>query len=139
MNLTLIGHTADGSYHDRCGDFISKPGSFETHFFREDKKAEFLREWAHARYYNTYEDLIILVNGAPEDKMESEEYEQFEDLEREMDALYPAIHAEHQAAEKARKDAAAEAALTKARQIAHMERQRDEQQFEALRRKLGVK
>jgi hypothetical protein len=132
MNYTIIGHTEDGSYHDRCGDFISKPGEFETQFFRDDKKEEFLRAWAYAKYHNTYEDLIILLNGIPDGKLEDEEYEVYEDLEREMDPLYAIIDAEH-------KEAAANAAVEKARQIAHMERQRDLQQLEALQRKLGVK
>jgi hypothetical protein len=139
MNYTIIGHTADGSYHDRCGDYISKPGEFETQFFRDDKKAEFLRAWAHAKYHNTYEDLIILLNGIPDGKLEDEEYEQYEDLEREMDPLYAAIDVEHKEAERLRKEVAAEAALAKARQIAHMDRQRDLAQLEALQRKLGVK
>ncbi len=139
MNYTIIGHTADGSYHDRCGDYVSKPGEFETQFFREDKKAEFLRAWAHAKYHNTYEDLIILVNGIPEDRLEDDEYYEFQDLEREMEPLYAIIDAEYKEAERLKKEAAAEAALVKARQIAHMERQRDLQQLEALQRKLGVK
>jgi hypothetical protein len=139
MNYTIIGHTEDGSYHDRCGDFISKPGEFETQFFRDDKKAEFLRAWAHAKYHNTYENLIILLNGIPDSHLEGEEWEQYEDLEREMDPLYAIIDAEHKEAERIRKEAAANAAVEKARQIAHMERQRDLQQLEVLQRKLGVK
>jgi hypothetical protein len=139
MNYTIIGHTEDGSYHDRCGDFISKPGEFETQFFRDDRKAEFLRAWAHAKYHNTYENLIILLNGIPDSHLEGEEWEQYEDLEREMDPLYAIIDAEHKEAERIRKEAAANAAVEKARQIAHMERQRDLQQLEVLQRKLGVK
>ena len=139
MNYTIIGHTADGSYHDRCGDYISKPGEFETQFFRDDKKEEFLRAWAHAKFHNTYEDLIILLDGIPEGRLEDDEYDKYEDLEREMEPLYAIIDAEHKEAERIRKDAAAEAALAKARQIAYMERQRDLQQLEALQRKLGVK
>lgn len=139
MNFTIIGHTEDGSYHDRCGDFISKPGEFETQFFRDDKKAKFLHAWAHAKFHNTYENLIILLNGIPDDKLEGSEWDEYEDLEREMEALLPAIKAEYDEAERIRKEAAANAALEKARQIAHMERQRDLQQLEALQRKLGVK
>jgi hypothetical protein len=139
MNYTIIGQTDDNSYHDRCGDYISRPGTFETQFFRDDKKAEFLRAWAHAKYHNTYENLIILLNGIPDSNLEGEEWEQYEDLEREMDPLYAIIDAEHKEAERIRKEAAANAALEKARQIAHMERQRDLQQLEALQRKLGVK
>jgi hypothetical protein len=138
MNYTIIGHTEDQSYHDRCGDFISKPGSFETQFFRDDKKSEFLRAWAHAKYHNTYQDLIILLDGIPDGRLEDEEYERYEDLEREMDPLYAEIDAEHKAAEAAKKEAAAQAALAKARQIAAQERARDEAQLLALQKKLGL-
>lgn len=138
-NFTIIGQSDDNSYHDRCGDYISQPGTFELQFFRNEQKAEFLRAWAHAKFHITYENLIIMINGIPEDKLEDDEYYDFQDLEREMEALLPAIHAEHEEAERLRKEAAAEAALNKARQIAHMERQRDLQQLEALQRKLGMK
>jgi len=145
MNYTIIGHTADGSYHDRCGDYISKPGEFETQFFRDDKKEEFLRAWAHAKYHNTYEDLIILLDGIPDGRLEDEEYDRYEDLERELDAFYPEIHAAHEAAEAAKKEAeaakkeaAAQAALAKARQIAAERRARDEAQLLALQKKLGL-
>lgn len=138
-NFSIIGQTDDNSYHDRCGDYISCPGIFEIQFFRNEQKAEFLKAWAHAKFHSTYENLIIMMNGIPEDKLEDDEYYDFQDLEREMEALLPTIRAEHEEAERIRKEAAAEAALTKARQIAHMERQRDLQQLEALQRKLGVK
>jgi hypothetical protein len=139
MNFTIIGQTDDNSYHDRCGDFISRPGTFETMFFRDDKKAEFLRAWAHAKFHVTYENLIILLNGIPDSNLEGEEWEQYEDLEREMEALLPAIKAEHDEAERIRKEAAANAALEKARQIAAQQRARDLAQLEELQRKLGVK
>jgi len=139
MNFTIIGHTEDQSYHDRCGDYISQPGKFETYFFREEQKAEFLREWAFHTFHRTYEDLLILINGIPEDKMASEEYEQFDALNDEMREVLPIISAEHEAAEKIRKDAAAEAALAKARKIEAEQRARDLAQLEALQKKLGVK
>jgi hypothetical protein len=138
MNFTIIGHSADGSYHDRCGDYISKPGVFETQFFREAQKAEFLKTWAHAKYHNTYEDLIILLDGIPDGRLEDEEYEKYEDLEREMEALLPVIKAEHDEAERLRKEAAAEAASQKARKLEADQRARDLAQLEALQRKLGL-
>ena len=139
MNFTIIGHTEDSSYHDRCGDYISQPGQFETQFFREEQKEEFLKAWAHARFHSTYENLIILVNGVPEDKMNEEEYDQFDDLGREREPFDAIVKAEHEEAERIRKEAAANAALEKARQIAAQERARDLAQLEALQRKLGVK
>lgn len=139
MNYTIIGHTEDSSYHDRCGDYISQPGAFEVQFFREEEKEAFLKAWAHARFHSTYEDLVILVNGVPEDKMTSEEYDAFDDLDREREPFDAIIKAEHEEAERARKEAAANAALEKARQLAAQERARDLAQLEALQRKLGVK
>jgi hypothetical protein len=138
MNYTLIGHTEDSSYYDRCGDLVSRPGSFETQFFREEQKPEFLKAWANARFYNTYETLIILMNGIPEDRLEDDEYYAFQDLEREMDALYDEVKAEHEKAERIRKEAAASEAAEKARQIAAQERARDLEKLAELKRKLGV-
>lgn len=139
MNFTIIGHTEDSSYHDRCGDYISQPGTFETQFFREAQKAEFLRAWAHARFHNTFEDLVILLNGIPEDKLEGDEYYVFQELEREMEDLLPTIKAEHEAAEAIRKEEAANAALQKARKLEAEQRARDLAQLQALQLKLGVK
>ena len=139
MNYAIIGNTADYSYQDRCGDHVSRPGKFDTQFFREDAKDEFLRVWAHARYHSTYEDLIIMMNGIPEDKLDGDEYYEFQDLEHEMEALLPIMKAEHDKAEQIRKDAAAEAALAKARKITVDQRASDLVQLEALQRKLGVK
>lgn len=138
MNYTIIGHTEDSSYHDRCGDYIPQPGTFETQFFRDDKKAEFLRAWAHAKFHNTYEDLIILLNGIPTDHIDDAEFDQFEAVEREMTALLPAIKAEHEAAEAIRKEAAAQAALEQARKIAAQQRAHDIAQLAALQKKLGL-
>jgi hypothetical protein len=139
MNYTIIGHTEDNSYYDRCGDHISKPGKFTTLFFREEDKTAFLKAWARAKYYNTYENLLILTNGIPEDRLEDDEYYAFQDLDREMRELLPQIEAEHEEAERIRKEAAANAAVEKARQIAAQQRARDLAQLEELQRKLGVK
>jgi hypothetical protein len=138
MNYTLIGQTDDSSYHDRCGDFISRPGEFTVLYFPEEDKHAFLWAWAQAKYHNTYENLIILTNGIPEDRLEDDDYYAFQDLEREMDAFYPEIHAKHEAAEAAKKEAAAQAALAKARKIAADQLERDLAQLTALQKKLGL-
>lgn len=140
MNYTLIGHTEDSSYHDRCGDYISQPGTFDTFFFRDDREA-FIKAWALAsyekRYGDKYEDLIIMIDGIPEDEMNDIEYAALEILETEMRVLEEIIKAEHDAAAAARREAAANAAVEKARLLAKLERERDLQQLEALKRKLG--
>ena len=140
MTYLIIGHTEDSRHYDRCGDLVGESGEFETKFFRQEDKAAFLREWAHAVFHNTYETLTIVVNGVPVDHMTSEEYEEFEyGVEAEMNEVKKTIEAEHVAAEAKRKEAAANAAVEKARQIAAQERARDLAQLEALQRKLGVK
>lgn len=139
MNFTIIGHTEDSSYHDRCGDYITRPGKFETQFFREEDKEAFLKAWAHARFHSTYENLIILVNGVPEESMNEEEYSTFDDLHREREPFDAIVKAEHEEAERLRKEAAANAAVEKARQIAAQERARDLAKLEELQRKLGIK
>lgn len=137
MNYTIIGHTEDNSYHDRCGDYVSRPGKFESKFFREENKDAFIKAWAYDSFHNTYETMIILINGIPSDEMTDEEYVQFEALEEEMYEQQKIVKAEHEEAERIRKEAAANAALEKARNIARLERERDMEQFEALKRKLG--
>lgn len=69
--------------------------------------------------------------------MDEAKYDAFQVLEREMEAFKVQIKAEHEAAEAIRKEAAANAAVERARQIAQEQRARDLQQLEALKRKLG--
>lgn len=136
---TIIGHTEAETYYDRCGDSHHTPGKFETQFFREDEKEAFLKVWAHALFHNTYENLIILINGVPEERMSEAEYAAFEDLERELDPFIWTVRSEYELAEAARKEAAANAALEKARKIAAEQRANDLAQLEQLQRKLGLR
>lgn len=138
MNYTLIGYTEDSSYRDRCGDWVSQPGDFTTLFFREAEKAVFLKAWAAAKFHSSYDNLIILLDGIPEDRLEGDEYYDFQDLEREMETFYAEVKVEHDKAEAARKEALAEAAVKKARELAAIQRERDLQQLAELKRKLGV-
>ena len=65
MNYTLIAYTEeDSSYHDRCGDYIHRPGSFEI-FFTTDK-AEIIETWAKWSFSGNYETLELLLNGVPD-------------------------------------------------------------------------
>jgi hypothetical protein len=139
MNYTIIGHSADSSYYDRCGDHVSQPGKFETHFFREEQRADFLRAWASAVVCNTYEDLIILIDGVPETAMTEAEWETFSALSDEMYDLQAEVKAERDARIAAAKEAAAQEAVRKAAALARAERERDMQQLAALQRKLGLK
>lgn len=138
MNYTIIGHTEDSSYHDRCGDYVSEPGKFETEFFRDDGKAEFLKAWAHAKFHSTYEDLLILINGIPDNEMNEAEYAAFEIVEAEMKEQEKIVEAEHEVAEAIRKEAAANAAVAKARLIAKQQHDRDLAQLAELQRRLGL-
>lgn len=138
MNYTIIGYTESSLSYSRCGDNEYTPGELETKFFRESETTEFIKAWAHAVFHTTYENLSILINGAPEHLMDESEWEEFEKLEILMRAELPIIKAQHEADEKIRKEAAAQAALTKARMIAEVERQRDLQQLQQLQRKLGL-
>lgn len=118
---------------------VSRPGNFETHFFREENKAAFLQAWARAKYNRTYENLIILLNGIPDGHLADEEWVAYEALEQEMEPLFAKIDTEHREAERLKKEAAADLALATARIIASMERERDLQQLQVLQRKLGIK
>lgn len=64
MNYTLIAYNEDSSYHDRCGDYIHRPGSFEI-FFTTDK-VEIIETWAKWSLSNKYETLELLLNGVPD-------------------------------------------------------------------------
>ena len=61
MNYTLIAYTENTSHTDRCGDWISEPGAFET-FFTTDK-AELIETWANWNFSGNYETLNLLLDG----------------------------------------------------------------------------
>jgi vacuolar-type H+-ATPase subunit I/STV1 len=138
MNYTIIGHTEDTSYHDRCGDYVSKPGKFETFFFRDDERARFVKLWAQFSHESTYEDLIILLNGCPEDELEGEDEKLFDELGDERAALNIILRdvATEARRLKAERDAAEQ--VRKAMLAKEAERQRDLQQLAVLQRKLGL-
>ena len=138
MNYTIIGHTEDDSHTDRWGDYISRPGKFETFFFRDDERTGFIELWAKFLHDATYEDLIILLNGCPDNELGDED-----------DALYFALAAERDTHIEILKAKAAEAKkLIDERNAAERERKavvaketerlRDMQQLAALQRKLGL-
>lgn len=139
MNYTLIGYSEATNGYDRYGEGYGEEGKFEILFFREEEKDKFLRQWAFDEFHSTYDRLEILINGIPTDRMEDAEWDVYEyELEAEMKPIKEIIRTEHEAAEIIRKEAAANAALQKARQIAQQQRAEDERQLKALQRKLGL-
>lgn len=139
MTYLLIGHTENESFYDRCGDLVQHPGKFETKFFRDDRQA-FIQAWAHATVHETFDDLTVVINGVPLDHMTLEEYDElFVPAEAEMIAYQDIVRAEKEAARKAQIEAAAQAAVEKARKLAQAEREHDLAQLAVLQRKLGLK
>lgn len=136
MNYTLIAYTEDGSYHDRCGDYIHHPGSFET-FFTKDRE-ELINTWADWSFNRNFESLELLLNGAPSSELNDEEdriYDELDDARRNKCEILKQEKSERdRLAELQRKEAAAR----KAELEAHMQWQRDLQTLEQLKKKLGI-
>lgn len=135
MNYTMIAYEADSSFHDRCGDFISQPGKFVT-FFSEDIN-EFAKRLAEADHEGGWDELIILLNGRPEEHWGDEEIATHYELnDLRWDAYQKVLKAAEQA--KAEQAALAKEAAEKALAAAN-EKQRlaDVALFEALKIKLG--
>ena len=139
MTYLLIGHTESESYYGRCGDLVQHPGKFETKFFRDDRQA-FIQAWAHATIHETFDDLTVVISGVPLDHMTDDEYDElYVPAEAEMIAHQDIVRAERDAAKKAEIEAAAQAAVQKARKLAQAERDHDLAQLAVLQRKLGLK
>lgn len=136
MNYTIIGHSTDTSYHDRGGDFIHEPGAFVT-FFTNDEEA-FVKEWASMEVSELYEDIVILLNGVPDSKMSDEEDIEYFKLEDQKNIILAelkqakiirtneeGIRRSIEAAEKLKLKVQLQAKL-------------DLEQYEALKKKLGI-
>lgn len=136
MSFTIIGHTKAYEYRDRWGDIEDEnPGAFEVKHFRNSAEAEFLKAWAHAEFHQTFEELVILVDGEPILQLDEDVFWSFEERK---EAYKPAIQAEHEAAEairQAAEEAEAKALLEKARE---QSRARDMAALETLQRRLGI-
>lgn len=136
MNYTLIAHEEDSSYFDRCGDFNRQPGRFETHFSTD--RSEFAEQWALMQFIGSWDNLIVLLNGKPEEHFteeEQKEYDELENLRYEAYLRHEEQKAQAREAQKRREEEEKERARVKA-----IERQRraDMAQLEALKKKLGV-
>ena len=142
MNYTIIGHKEATEKYMGCQEYETVPGEFEAFFFRDDREG-FIKAWANASYEkhygDKYDDLIIMIDGIPDNEMNDAEYAALEILETEMQEHEKIIKAEHDEMAALRREAAANAAVEKARLLAKLERARDLQQFEALQRKLNLK
>jgi hypothetical protein len=136
MNYTLIAYTEDSSYHDRCGDYIHRPGSFETFF--TTNKDELIEQWANWSFSGNYESLDLLLNGIPDNHLNDEEDKIWGELDKARSDRCLILKQE-----KIERDA--NAAVEKAREIAaqnvlkaKMQRQQDLDTLAALKKKLGV-
>ena len=142
-NYTIIKHIAGTSGYDRYGDWDGTDSVFEYEFFRADDDEyitnQFIKAWAKAEFGNTYENLIIMINGIPDTEMNEAEWDEFERLSKLMEAEKLIVKAEFEEAKRIQKEKDAEAALQKARQIEADQRRKDLAQLEALQRKLGMK
>lgn len=98
----------------------------------------FIHAWANALVNESYEDIIIIIDGIPLDDMTDEEYKKFQELEDEMVIKQNELHALKMEAEAALREANAKAAENMARLLAAHERNRDLEQLEALQKKLGI-
>jgi hypothetical protein len=140
MNYTIIGYI-EGVVGYRNGyreydEDVEAVLDIKT--FRDDQKAEFLQAWAHQSVNSTYDKFEILLNGIGND-LTDEEYEVYNDLEREMMNEYYQPAKDARAAEiAAKKERDAQAALAQARLIAARQRAEDERQYQLLQRKLGL-
>lgn len=136
MNYFLIAHEADSSYFDRCGDFNRQRGNFQTHYSGDP--IEFGEQWALAQYTYSWDDLIVLINGKPDDKWNDEEQDAYDEVERIRSETYARYTVEAAQAAENRKKIEAEEAETKRKQDIERQRQADLLTFQQLKKKLGV-
>lgn len=136
MNYTLIAHEEDSSYFDRCGDFNRRPGRFETHFSTD--RAEFAERWALTQYTGSWDELIVLLNGKPEEHFTDEEQEEYDELENLRYEAY--LRLEEQATEAREAQKRCEEEEKERARVVAIEKQRraDMAQLEKLKKKLGV-
>jgi len=139
MNYTIIGHTqGEVGYWGGDRDYDSDvPAKFDIKPFYEHEKEMFLKAWAEAVVENAYEDLVILLDGIPEDMMDEVKFQVFLELQKERFPFEEIVRAEILKAKEAEKERLAKYALEQARKIEKMQKDNDEAQFEILRKKLG--
>lgn len=136
MNYTLIAHEEDSSYFDRCGDFNRQEGRFEIYFSTD--RVEFAEHWAKTQQNGSWDNLIVLLNGKPEEQWTDEEQAEYWELEN---IRYEAYAKQQAEIEKARAEQKLrEAERNEQARLIAIEKQRvaDLAQLEALKKKLGV-
>jgi hypothetical protein len=138
MNYTIIGYTEDNSHRDRCGDWVNNPGSFQRWLYRDDEKAKFINTWARLRFESGFEELIIMLNGAPYDQMTEEEFELYEALEAQMQIIYDELYVLKVEQEKTAKLQLEAQAIENRRLAVEKERARDLKALAVLQKKLGL-
>lgn len=136
MNYTLIAYTEDSSYHDRCGDYIYQPGSFETFFTRDE--AELIEKWANWSFSGNYERLDLLLDGIPDNQFSEEEDQIWNTLNAARSNRYQELKQEKIQQDKKIADEKAAKALRDAEHRANLQRLQDLDTLAALKKKLGV-
>jgi hypothetical protein len=136
MNYTLIAYTEDSSYHNRCGDYIHQPGSFETFFTRD--KTELIEKWANWSFSGNFESLDLLLNGIPDNQFSEEEDQIWNELDVARSNRYQELKQEKiQQDKKLAEEKVAKDLLDKARRE-QLQRLQDLDTLAALKKKLGV-
>lgn len=138
MNYTIIGHTEDASYFGRKGDYVDRPGAFETWYFRDSDKENFLEVWADARYHNRFEHLYILLNGIATAHCTDDELQLYDELELEMLEVLKQVKAKAEEELRIKQEALQRKRDLEAQKERDRQRQLDLQTFNELKRKLGI-
>lgn len=138
MNYTIIGYTEDGSYFDRGGDYVDRPGAFEISHFREFDKESFLNVWADAQYHNRFNYLYILLNGISTDHFTDEELQLYDELELEMFEVLKQVKAKAEEELRVQQEALQRKRVLEEQKEHDRRRQLDLQTLENLKRKLGI-
>lgn len=136
MNYTLIAYREDSSYYDRCGDFVSCPGEFET-FFSTDRE-QFAERYAEIQFNKSWDTLAVLINGVPEDHWSDDEHAENDAIEDLKNAAL--VRIKHEAERKKEEDQRLANEKAERDRLAAIEKQRasDLAAYEQLKKKLGM-
>ena len=136
MNYTLIAHTEDSSYHDRCGDYNHQPGAFEI-FYTTDRD-EAVKKWADWSFSGGYDTLEMLINGVPSSHLGDDLFEVYDKLGDDRATIEIQLQEEKKLRDQKAAEEKAAKALREAELRDQLQRQKDLDTLNALKKKLGV-